>query len=352
MTTKKIAIACNSLAYSGGMEHYTLLIIQELKALGYSPIVFTKKFDPKVKEELQVEVHSFNVRYIPKILEEDLFSWWVRSKLREQEFITSIACCRTNACEVIICGGNHKGYIRRISKNSFKDRHFCAFEQKAFEKAKLLVAHSKFMHDELIELYNIPKEKIVTIYPPVDVRKFSTISLKEKQLLKSKLGMASDRIAFLFPSTGHKRKGLELIAKAFEGTELPVHLYIAGSNPRKEYKNISYIGYRKDIESYYRAADVTILASSYEPFGLVGIESVLCGTPVAFPNGTGCTEVLVKDVAWFPFELSVESISLLLDNIVKRPPLPIAHPLSCVTYDPTPRKHIEDLLQVIRTKTI
>lgn len=42
----------------------------------------------------------------------------------------------------------------------------------------------------------------------------------------------------------------------------------------------------------YNAADYTILASSYEPFGLVGVESVLCGTPTIFADTMGCTEVL------------------------------------------------------------
>ena len=46
------------------------------------------------------------------------------------------------------------------------------------------------------------------------------------------------------------------------------------------------------MERAYNAADYTILASYYEPFGLVGIESVLCGTPVLLADAIGCTEVL------------------------------------------------------------
>ena len=49
--------------------------------------------------------------------------------------------------------------------------------------------------------------------------------------------------------------------------------------------NIHYLGYRSDIEDVYRAVDFTILASTYEPFGLVGVESVLCGTPVLVADG-------------------------------------------------------------------
>lgn len=39
-------------------------------------------------------------------------------------------------------------------------------------------------------------------------------------------------------------------------------------------------GFRKDIESAYRSADMLLFLSEYESFGNVVVESVLCGTPV------------------------------------------------------------------------
>jgi glycosyltransferase involved in cell wall biosynthesis len=50
----------------------------------------------------------------------------------------------------------------------------------------------------------------------------------------------------------------------------------------------------KEIEDGYRAADFTILASKYEPFGLVGVESVMCGTPVIFPSSIGCCDAIAE----------------------------------------------------------
>jgi glycosyltransferase involved in cell wall biosynthesis len=57
---------------------------------------------------------------------------------------------------------------------------------------------------------------------------------------------------------------------------------------------VRYIGYVKEIEDGYRAADFTILASKYEPFGLVGIESVMCGTPVIFSSNIGCCDAIAE----------------------------------------------------------
>ena len=47
----------------------------------------------------------------------------------------------------------------------------------------------------------------------------------------------------------------------------------------------------------YQAADFTIMASQYEPFGLIGLESILSGTPVIFSENMGCLEVLKTNLA-------------------------------------------------------
>ena len=49
-------------------------------------------------------------------------------------------------------------------------------------------------------------------------------------------------------------------------------------------KNVVGLGFCTDMPELYRAADFTIMASLYEPFGLVGVESVLCGTRVVLSD--------------------------------------------------------------------
>jgi glycosyltransferase involved in cell wall biosynthesis len=55
-----------------------------------------------------------------------------------------------------------------------------------------------------------------------------------------------------------------------------------------------------DIESVYQAADATVMASVYEPFGLVAVESTLCGTPALISSRAGCCEAL-REPALFTF---------------------------------------------------
>ena len=96
----------------------------------------------------------------------------------------------------------------------------------------------------------------------------------------------------LFPSSSHERKGLPLIEAALRDSDLPVVVAVAGRPPAQTSAQVRYIGYAKNIEDAYRAADFTVLASKYEPFGLVGIESVMCGAPVIFPTSVGCCSAI------------------------------------------------------------
>jgi glycosyltransferase involved in cell wall biosynthesis len=77
-------------------------------------------------------------------------------------------------------------------------------------------------------------------------------------------------------------------------------LLVAG-NPIPKFRpgNVRYIGYVNDLAPVYSAVDFTILPSYYEPFGLVVLESVQCGTPVIVTRNVGAAELLTEREAIF-----------------------------------------------------
>ncbi len=285
----KIGISSNALKHSGGLERYAMDLVRGLAAVGIRPAFFARRFDQSIPESAMVEQHRINVSFLPGKLRDGWFSRRLRRARRASNVDVLIGCNRVDSSEIAICGGTHLGFLRATERRHKRsDLRQIALERRQYEQASVIVAHSQLMRDELRELYGIGDAKIEVLYPPVDGARFSPVDAAERAALRRKYGFADGEIVLLFPSSSHERKGLPLIEAALREIDAPLVLAVAGRPPERTSARVRYIGYAKDIEDCYRAADFTILASKYEPFGLVGVESAMCGTPVILPSTLGC----------------------------------------------------------------
>ncbi|WP_119679593.1 glycosyltransferase family 4 protein [Indioceanicola profundi] len=87
------------------------------------------------------------------------------------------------------------------------------------------------------------------------------------------------------------RVSAEKNLEAFLKLDLPGSKVVVGDGPqlstyRARYPDVHFLGYRTgpDLARYFEAADVFVFPSRFETLGLVSLESLACGTPVAaFP---------------------------------------------------------------------
>jgi glycosyltransferase involved in cell wall biosynthesis len=265
-------------------------------ARGIEPAFFARSFDETLPESRLVEPHRINVSLLPGKLRDHWFSWRLRGGKRAAAVDVLIGCNRVDSSEIAVCGGTHRGFLSAIGRApKASDRWQISLESRQYEYAKVVIAHSALMRDELRALYGVSEEKIRVLYPPVDGGRFSPVEPTARAALRKRFGFADDEIVLLFPSSSHERKGLPLIEAVVRETDLPVAVAVAGRPPERVSERVRYIGYVKNIEDCYRAADFTILASKYEPFGLVAIESVMCGTPVILGANIGCCDAIAAD---------------------------------------------------------
>lgn len=343
----KIGISCNRFGKGGGFERYALDLARGLIARGERPAVFARRFDGDIPEYGQVDRHLVRVRWLPGKMRDTAFSWGMRDAHRHCDLL--IGCNRVVGADLAICGGTHRGYLRASGRApTFWDRRQIELESRHYAAARYVVAHSQLMADELAELYGVPADRLALLYPPVDTARFQPVDDAARAALRQRLGFG-DTPVFLFPSSDHSRKGLDVLARALADSGLDATLAVAGRPVGRNLPGVRELGYCANMAELYAAADFTVLASSYEPFGLVGIESVLCGTPVLLADNIACLEVMDDAVARrFP-RSDVAAIAAVMREAVawsKDGGARIAEPRRHLRYNPEPAAHLDALLRL------
>ncbi len=345
-----LAISNHGLRNSGGIERYAMTLVRGLHERGIQPTLIAKAFDTALPEYAWVHPVHTNVRAAPGKLRDLLFDWRIGRAKRRLNLYPLIGCNQTRWSDIGICGGTHPGFLAAMGKaTGLSDRLKIALERAHLNASHTVVAHSALMKNEAVRHYGIDAQKVVLLYPPVDGERFSPVAPAARDALRAQLGLPQDRAVFLLASTGHKRKGLDLLVDFFARTELPATLVIAGRAMQGTVRNVRHLGYRSDIQDVYRAVDFTVMASRYEPFGLVGVESVLCGTPVVLADNAGCAEV-IREPAKIGFALDApQTLGQAIDAAVQRwrdRTHRLAAPLDCLAYDPRVSVHVEALLSI------
>lgn len=352
-TTQPLVLSNHGLRHSGGIERYLLTLVDGLHAQGMQPTVVAHKFDPSIPQYQWIRPVHIRTWGLGGALRDRWFDARLRRLKARHHWYPVVALSQTAAADIAICGGTHPGYLSTLDRApSWKDRLAMALERQHLTHASVVVAHSQLMARQVQQYYGVAADKIDVLYPPVDTQRFHPVSVERRRELRDKLGLPHDRCVFLLASTGHARKGLDVLVKALGHSDLPVLLVVAGRPVDMQAPNLRYLGYRSDIEDVYRAVDCTIMASRYEPFGLVGVETVLCGTPLIGAEGMGCMEVLQGD-AVLPFQLDAPpglpgSLDQAIDTALSRwraSTLALPDPRAGLRYDPSVTSHLRALLQ-------
>lgn len=146
--------------------------------------------------------------------------------------------------------------------------------------------------DKYLKHYNA-EEKIYR-YPFTSIRKNDIIKTKidseEKEKLKKELGITSKNIIVAVGSFTY-RKGFDILLNATKNIEGDTEIYIIGGKPTQEYidikedlqiENVQFLDFMKkeDLEKYYKIADLFVLPTREDIWGLVINEAMAKGLPI------------------------------------------------------------------------
>ncbi|MHB8346976.1 MAG: glycosyltransferase family 4 protein [Acidiferrobacterales bacterium] len=347
----KIGIALHAFRPGGGIERYAIDLVRALGVIGITPHIYANRIDRQLPEAAMIRPHVLGSSLVPRRLKPYYLSARLRQVHARDQLSCLIGCCRNRASDLAICGGTHIGFLQHTGKRvGIMDRMELGLERDFYAYSRAVVAHSRLMQTELEQLYGIASSKIHVIYPPVSSERFFSAEPAERQSLRERLGFPKDEILFLFVSTGHKRKGFELLQEYFENARTHVRLLVAGRPVTSTGSRITYIGYRNDLGDVYRAVDFTIHPSFYEPFGLACVESVKCGTPIIISDRVGAGEIIADNAKVVLPTLDSRGLAQAIDDACQRRAALASQARSeAIQYNQDPVPHVQELLGLCRS---
>ncbi len=188
-------------------------------------------------------------------------------------------------------------YIQH-DKNSklyaFLYRHF-------YTNFNQIICQSLYMKKDLIKSFHLPKEKMVVINNPVDIKKVERLSLE-----KMSKRFNPNKINLVAVGALREEKRFDLLLEAFALLGKNYTLSIIGEGEREASLKalcldlditslVSFEGQQSNPYKYMKNADILVLSSAFEGFPNVLLEANACGTPVISFNAPGGIMEIVKE---------------------------------------------------------
>ena len=328
---------------TGGMNVYVRELSRELAARGHRVDVFTRSASARVPhkdvgglgpgarvfhipagpEEPYNKHRLFN--YLPEFthgvqavmdnerVHYDVYhahywlSGWVARALQE--------CQRAPVVQMFHTLGAMKNQVARGQVDRETDRRL-EVEREIMQFADRIVASTPRDKQQMIDLYDAQADKIAIISPGVDLKLFHPI---DQSAARIHLGEPKNDHSVLFVGRIDPIKGIDVWFKAMalvveENPELRGKLCVCliggdidEEEPDKEVarlqalKNelgigdlVTFLGRRSQeaLPYYYASADVVVMPSLYESFGMVALEAMACGTPVVASDVGGLSYIV------------------------------------------------------------
>ncbi len=185
-------------------------------------------------------------------------------------------------------------------------------EEKLASASDLIVAGSKMEKDRMLDYFGLPFGKVALIYPGIDRKLFKPLYAERRLKARRELCCTEDEKIILVVGRMEPIKGFDLIleAAALLKSQAGFKLVVVGGDDRAGGQaarlkagarrlgidgrlHLAGLVEHVNLPLFYNAADVTVVPSFYESFGLVALESLACGTPVVASPVGGIPELIM-----------------------------------------------------------
>jgi glycogen(starch) synthase len=207
--------------------------------------------------------------------------------------------------------GRHQGWVK-----DHPQAYIHGVERWITKRSQRVIACSAYMREQIADIFAVAPGRITVIPNGIDPDDLPRPGAAELARLRGQFAAPEERLVLLIGRLVYE-KGFQLALEAMPRLIAAVpgtRFLVAGSGTheeelRKQAKELglmehgTFLGWIGDdvLRSLYGIADLTVVPSIYEPFGLVALEAMASGCPVIVADTGGLREVVPHELAGLRF---------------------------------------------------
>ena len=303
----------------GGAERILARTLAVLDGRDVEPVVIARNWPGRMPGRSEVAVIADPGNYRSRVSRLADFARFACGVVAREGFDLVQSHERLPCCDVYRAGdGVHAEWLQQRARfqgpgarwamrHSRFHRAVLAAERALFrsERLKAVICNSAMVRDEINRHFGFPRERMHVIYNGVDGDVFSPDTRAARQDVFERVGVPGKPFVFLFVGSGFERKGLDTALRALARVSAHGILLVIGTDKRlARYRSLArklgvesrvwFLGKKKEVSTYYGAADALLLPTWYDPFPNACTEAFACGLPVITSHQCGAAE-LIRD---------------------------------------------------------